>query len=177
MRKIAVVGSPGSGKSTLARQLGEILDIPVFHLDLLFWSPGWRPSSQDEFACAQQNIISAHKRWIIDGNYSSTLPLRMKACDTLVFLDLPRNLCVRRVIMRSLRGRFAGRRPDMPPGCPERLDRDYLRFLMHVWRFPHGGRFRIFELIGTYCREDHVHRIANLEQLEDFISACRGRAR
>lgn len=67
-----------------------------------------------------------------DGNYSRTLPLRSEKADTLVYLDLPRSLCLWRVIWR--RATNHGRtRPDMTEGCPERLD---LLFLKWIWTFP-----------------------------------------
>ncbi|MFZ0474158.1 MAG: topology modulation protein, partial [Halobacillus sp.] len=42
MKRIMVMGiSAGAGKSTFARQLGDQLNISVFHLDVFYWKPGW----------------------------------------------------------------------------------------------------------------------------------------
>ena len=88
MDKIVIIGSSGSGKSTLAARLGPILNLPVYHLDRLFWRPGWQETPRDEWRMLQQKLC-AEPQWIIDGNYSGTLDVRLAACDTVIWLDLP----------------------------------------------------------------------------------------
>lgn len=130
MKKIMVIGSPGSGKSTFSRELAEITGLPLIHLDKLFWRPGWVHCSREEF----DRLLTAElekDRWIIDGNYSRTIELRLKYADTVIFFDYPRRVCLWRVIKRILGGR-GNVRPDMGEGCPERLD---FEFLKYVWNF------------------------------------------
>ena len=85
MRKIIIIGSGGSGKSTLARKLGEMTRIPVFHLDALYWKPGWVPTPREEWNARVKALVN-QDQWIIDGNYGGTLNIRMTEADTIIFL-------------------------------------------------------------------------------------------
>ena len=128
--KILILGCCGSGKSTFAIQLSEKTGIPAIHLDQLFWKPGWVESSKPEF---DQTLLAALDRpeWIIDGNYSRTLPQRLRACDRVFLFRLPRRVCLCGILRRYLR--YHGRtRPDMTGGCPEQLDGEFLRY---TWNF------------------------------------------
>lgn len=100
MKRIAIIGSPGAGKSTLAWQLGEILGLPVFHLDRLFWKPGWIPSPKSLWIAMQSTLVTRDS-WIIDGNYGSTLHIRVEAADTIIFLDFPRYICLGQAVKRA----------------------------------------------------------------------------
>src|SRR4051812_13992982 len=110
MRRVMVVGCAGAGKSTLARKLGALLNLPVVHLDRHFWRPGWQLPDMSEWR-AHADELAAQPAWIIDGNYSNTYETRMARADTLVWLDLPRAVCIRRVLLRTLTG-YGWSRPD-----------------------------------------------------------------
>ena len=134
MERILIIGSGGAGKSTLSRELANFLNIPVIHLDQLFWHPGWIETPREEWVKTIEAKL-AEPKWIMDGNYGGTMDLRLAACDTAIFLNLSRWTCLRRVIGRSLR--FRGKaRPDMKEGCPETMDVEYLKFLHYVWTYP-----------------------------------------
>src|SRR5215510_1198271 len=108
MKKILVIGSGGSGKSTVATRLGALLDLEVIHLDQFFWRPGWISLSPEDWAQTVTELLD-RESWIIDGNYSGTLELRFRKCDTIIFLDLSRWLCLWRIVTRALRYRNANR--------------------------------------------------------------------
>src|SRR4051812_11836598 len=97
MRRVVVIGSGGAGKSTLARRIGERLGLPVIHLDAEHWQSGWIEPSKEEWARRVSELVKADA-WVIDGNYGGTMDSRLAACDTAIFLDLPRSLCVVRVV-------------------------------------------------------------------------------
>src|SRR5688500_12440346 len=119
MQRILVIGSGGAGKSTFAAELARRLALPLIHLDALYWKSEWTPTPKDKWARLVAKA-AAGERWIMDGNYGGTLDLRLGYCDAVVFLDMPRLLCLWRVVRRSIR--FHGRsRPEMSDGCPERL--------------------------------------------------------
>jgi hypothetical protein len=86
--RTAIVGCGGSGKSQLARSLGRVLGITPVHLDGLYYDAGWKPLDQEKFADLQRELVTG-SRWIIDGNYASSLPIRLQSADTVIFFDLP----------------------------------------------------------------------------------------
>lgn len=141
--KIVIFGCGGSGKSTLARELGAILQIPVTHLDRLYWRPGWQHVTEQEFD-ALLNERLEEENWIIDGNFNRTLPLRLECCDIAIYLDFSRFTCLRGVIGRVIR--YYGRtRPDMGEDCPDKFD---LEFLSWVWNFNRKHRSGYYQLLS-----------------------------
>jgi adenylate kinase family enzyme len=132
MRRVLVIGSGGAGKSTLARRIAERTGLPLIHLDALYWKPGWVETPKAEWDRVVDQLI-ARDTWVMDGNYGGTLPQRLAACDTVVFLDIPRLRCLGRVLLRGMR-HFGRTRPDMAPGCPEQLPS--LEFLQWIWTYP-----------------------------------------
>jgi adenylate kinase family enzyme len=131
MNRLMIIGAPGSGKSTLARVVGARTGLPVIHFDHIFWQPGWveRPKAQQKelaLALEQQDM------WVCDGNFTTTWPSRAARADRVVWLDLPMPLRFWRVLRRWWR--YRGRpRPDSAPGCPERLDREFLVYVLTTW--------------------------------------------
>ena len=91
-RRVVVTGLAGSGKSTLAVALAAKTGLPVIHLDLYFWKPGWVAPSETEWR-EKQRVVLAGDAWIADGNYHETLDLRLERADTVVVLDMPWWLC------------------------------------------------------------------------------------
>ena len=118
----------GAGKSTLSRRLGNILGLPVVHLDQLSWQAGWQEVPRNEFL-RRINAALSEEAWIIDGNYGATLDHRLARAQAVVWLDYDRWTCMGRVLGRITTG-YGRVRPDMAPGCPEQLS---LEFLHWVW--------------------------------------------
>lgn len=102
MKKVAIIGCGGSGKSYLARELGKILDAPVTHLDAAFYDDEWNELPMDKFAEVQRELV-AQPRWVIDGNYNSTLQIRLEACDTVVLMDVSTAAALWGVFSRQIR--------------------------------------------------------------------------
>src|SRR5262245_7028085 len=153
VKRVLIIGSGGSGKSTLARQLGERLGLPVIHLDAHYWNPGWVATPPEEWQKRVQRLI-AEPEWVMDGNYGGTLDIRLAAADTVVFLDLPRIVCLWRIVTRA--ARYWGRtRPDIAPNCRERLDWE---FVVWVWTYPDRRRPDILKRL----RELDLTRVAVL---------------
>lgn len=92
--KVIVIGCPGSGKSTFARALGAVAEIPVYHLDLLNWNPDKTTVPKEVFRRRLHEVMQKD-RWIIDGNYNSTMELRLQQCETVFFLDYPVDFALR----------------------------------------------------------------------------------
>ena len=84
MRKISIIGSGGAGKSTFAKRLSSILEVPVYHLDSMFWKPGWVETEREEWADLQRSVCEKSE-WILDGNYGGTIDVRLRTSDTVIF--------------------------------------------------------------------------------------------
>ena len=143
MERIMIIGCGGSGKSTLARQLGEKLNLPVVHLDKLFWKPGWVESAKEEIDAKIMEEL-CKPQWIMDGNYNRTLPRRLRYCDTVIYLDFSRFACLMGVAKRIITT-YGKVRPDMGEGCPERFDLDFLKW---VWNFNKNKREEYYRLLN-----------------------------
>ena len=143
MERILIIGCGGAGKSTLARQLGELTGLPVVHLDKLFWHPGWVESTKEEIDAKIAAALD-EPQWIMDGNYNRTLPLRIRKCDAVIYLDFSRFACLMGVAKRVLTT-YGTVRPDMADGCPERFDLDFLRW---VWNFNKNKREQYYRLLN-----------------------------
>ena len=143
MERIIIIGCGGSGKSTLARQLGQLLDLPVVHLDKLFWRPGWVPVSHEEFDVLHHEALLGEK-WIMDGNFDRTMEVRIARCDTIIYLDFNRITCLLGVLKRVITT-YGKVRPDMGEGCPERFGWDFLKW---VWNFNKKKREKNYRLLN-----------------------------
>ncbi|WP_217585833.1 topology modulation protein [Lentibacillus saliphilus] len=174
MKKIMVIGvSAGAGKSTFAMKLGEKLGIHVYHLDALFWKPGWVQTMDEEFAEAQTHIIKNEQKWIIEGNYSSTYSIREEQADTIIYLELPLWLCLYRVVKRFITYR-GQTRPDMAVGCSEKLDWTFIKFIVTTYRRRKKNmaeRCVAFEKMGN---ERRAYRLKGRKEVQEFIQTIDG---
>lgn len=165
MRKVLVIGPGGAGKSTLASQLGELLNIEVLHLDKLYWHPGWIETPKDEWLVTVEELVRRDS-WVMDGNYSGTLDVRYKACDTIIFLDISRTICLWRVLKRAIMYR-RNSRPDMADGCPERLT---LEFILWIWNYPRRTRPKIVRMLESHPAEKKIVWLRSQSDVETFLS-------
>jgi adenylate kinase family enzyme len=165
MQRIAIIGCSGTGKSTLARKVGARLDLPVVHLDALFWEPGWKEAEPEAFRARVAKAL-AGGRWVSDGNYNTrTFDLRLPQADLIVWLDQPLWLRFVRVAWRAFRHRRGGRL-DMGPDCPEKLDRAFLAF---IWNFDRVTRPRIEAAIARLAPHVPLVRLRGDAQIAAFL--------
>ena len=167
MDRVLIVGSPGSGKTTLGRIIAEKFGLPLVHLDKLFWREGWVEAPREEFD-ALLTAELAREKWIIDGNYSRTLNMRLERADTVIFLDYPSPVCLFRVLKRVV-GSYGRTRPDMGEGCPERLD---IEFLSYVWSFRNKHRPGIVERLSA-AKNVEIITIRNRREYKAFMDRIR----
>ncbi len=160
MNRVIVIGCPGSGKSTFSRRLHEITQIPLFHLDLMFWNADKTTVERPIFLDRLQKVMD-QDRWIIDGNYSTTMKMRMEACDTIFFLDYDVDLC-----LGGIRDRRGKPRGDMPWIESGEEDRDFLSF---VRNFHIENRPIIMELLENF-RQKTIVVFHNREECHRWLS-------
>ena len=165
MERVMIIGCSGSGKSTLARKLGEKTGLPVVHLDRIWWKPGWVESSREEFDEKLLREIE-RPRWIMDGNYSRTMPQRFVRCDMVIYLDFNRVKCLWGVIKRVVTN-YGKTRPDMGENCPERIDWAFLKW---VWNFNKKNRKRNYCWLAN-LRGKKVIILKNRRHVRKFLES------
>jgi adenylate kinase family enzyme len=158
-KRVAVIGCPGGGKSTFSRALRDRVDLPLYHLDAIYWREDRTHLSREEFYPLMREII-AREEWIIDGNYNSTLEWRVAACDLLIFLDYPTEVC-----LEGVRARRGQKRSDMP--WVEDVDDE--EFLAFIRAFETESRPRILELIEKYP-DKAVVTFRTREEAEGYLA-------
>ncbi len=160
MKKVIIIGCPGSGKSTFARKLQVVSALPLYHLDLLYWKPDRTIVPREEFLEKLCQIMT-EEQWIIDGNYASTMELRMKACDTIIFLDYPPELC-----LSGAQERKGKLRPDLP--WVETDDFDDSEFMEYIRKFHEVNRPIILKMLEKYSDKEIVV-FHNREEADEFL--------
>lgn len=166
MNRIMIVGQPGSGKSTLARRLGDLTGLPVVHVDLIHWMPGWveRPKPE-KIALAHE--IEARAAWIFEGGLSATWENRASRAEMLIVLDMAFGLRIWRVFWRTIR-HWGRTRPDLPDDCPERFDRD---FWLWIWNTRKVNRRKMLALAEAARKDTEVHVLTSPGAVADFLHA------
>ncbi|PTQ85499.1 adenylate kinase family enzyme [Trichococcus patagoniensis] len=165
-KRIVVIGCSGSGKSTFSRKLHHLTGNPLYHLDKLFWLPDWELRSAEEQDRIQKERIKEDK-WIIDGNYQRTLPIRLGRADTVIFFDYPRRVCLYRALKRVLLNRKRTR-SDMGEGCPERFDWEFMKF---IWNFNKNNRPGLVALLGQVPDGIVIHHFRRPREAADCLWA------
>lgn len=164
MKKVVIIGSGGAGKSTFARRLHEMTGLNLIHLDKLYWKPNWVEPMKEDW----ENFLETELKkdeWIMDGHFGGTLELRLKYCDTAIFLDLPRTVCIYRAVKRWIKY-YGTNRPDMTEGCNEKID---LEFLGWIWNFPTIKKPKIEEKLRIFEKEKKVIRLRSQKEVENFF--------
>jgi adenylate kinase family enzyme len=167
MDKIVIIGSPGAGKSTLARKLGRKLHIKVVHLDRKFWQPGWKEKPRDTRIDILKKLVQ-EKQWIIEGTYLDSSEPRLRAADTIIFLDIHPFLCLQRVIMQHYK--YQGQpRHDLMEGCEDKLT---MIRILKVLVFPFRGRRTLEKKLRNFKFDEakHITWLRSPKDVEDFVA-------
>ena len=165
MRRILVIGPGGAGKTVFSKSLGQVLNLPVVHLDSLYWHPGWRPTPPEEWDRLVDGITHGPS-WILDGNYGRTLERRLAKADSIFFLDLPRLLCIWRVLRRRV-AYSGGSRPSVTEGCPERVTWEFIRW---IWTFRKRKRPGIHALLREVETEKVVTVLRSPTEVRAYLA-------
>lgn len=166
--RILVLGASGAGKSTLARQLGGLLGLPVIHLDQHYHGPGWQEPPREVWDARVAELVG-RDRWIIDGNYARSLELRLARADVAIWLDFPRRIYLARALKRVLTHRGEVR-PDAAPGCEERFDWAFFKW---IWRWPRESRPAVERALAASTVP--VVRLASPRELAKLLASLQTR--
>ena len=160
MKKVIIIGCPGSGKTTFAKKLHEATGLPLYHLDAIWHKPDKTHISREEFDARIQEIF-AEDSWIIDGNYSRTIEMRLRECDTVFLFDLPTDVCLQGATERLGKGRY-----DMP-WIENELDPSFRR---EIEEFKDKKLPEIYGLLEKYRREKEIIVFKTREKAEQFLA-------
>lgn len=163
-----VIGvSAGVGKSTFSRRLGEALGIEVYHLDRYFWKPNWVQATMEEFSQAQRAIVNHQSSWIIEGNYSGSIDIRVEHADTIIYLELPLHICLYRVVKRWL-SNIGNTRADMGEGCKEKLDWAFIKFIYTTY---YRRKKEMKERFRVYRTKRKVIVLKSRKEIEAYLQS------
>ena len=171
-RHVLVTGMAGSGKSTFSRALSAKTGLPVIHLDVHFWKPGWVAPSDGEWREKQRSLL-AGDAWIVDGNYHETLDLQLERAETVVFLDTPWWVCMARAFARGLR-KPGG---ELPEGCDDllwRRLRDEWRLVFVIGRNRRSEPERDLAIISEHGQHAALHVLGSKRAATEFLDALDG---
>ena len=159
MKKVIVIGCPGSGKSTVSRALHNKTGIPLYHLDMMYWNADKTTVEKIVFLERLSTVLEKDE-WIIDGNYGSTMELRMAACDTVIFLDYPLDVC-----LDGIKERRGKPRSDMP-WIETEEDAEFIEFIKS---YNEQQKPKVLELLEKYD-DKNIIIFKSREEADAFLN-------
>jgi len=161
MRKITIIGCAGSGKTTFAKKLSKKLDLPLHTIDSIYYRENWEKLSQDEL---RDKLVSIMKTdgWIIDGQYTKHIPLRLEFVDTVIFFDISKLIAIQRILKRYVMQKI---------GKETRLGNNKVHFPWHqmklVLTYP---RRYVYELLRCIQKDKTVIVFKNSREADTFLN-------
>ena len=163
VKRILVIGCPGSGKSYFAKRLGAILNLPVIHMDNLYWSKDKKSITREELQNKLKPLLEQDS-WIIDGNYHNTLKMRLKYATDVFFLDVSREECI-----KGMLDRIDQERDDIP-WVETREDAEELI----AWTEDYESRTKIEEeAMLKEHKEVNVHRFKSRQEIDAYLESIK----
>ena len=173
MRKVSIIGCAGAGKSTFAVELGSLLDLPVIHIDAVFWGPDWERPPPEEWQRRHRELL-ARDAWIMDGNYGGTMKERIGASEST--FGNPAGLVSFHLsfpgVQTGAQGQGRGRsRPDLHPGCMEKLpDGEFLKW---IWDYPKTRLPGVLQLLEGVMHEKRVVILRSNADVAGFLDTLK----
>lgn len=160
MKKIVIIGCPGSGKSYFSKQLKEKLNIPLYHLDLIWNKEDKTTLTREEFDIELQKIFNIDN-WIMDGNYQRTLDLRISNATTVILLDYPLDVCLNGALSR------VGIKRDDMPWKEETLDEN---FKQNIIKFSENNLPEIYKILDKYKDKKEIIVFKTRQESQEYLN-------
>ncbi|KGD94410.1 ATPase AAA [Rhizobium sp. YS-1r] len=170
--RILVVGCSGGGKSTLSQKIARRFGLVYISIDRdVLWLPGWMQRERGE----QRRIIEKlilQDRWVMDGTNPSTFDIRVPRSDIVIWVRMPRLVCVWGILSRAAK-HWGRTRPDMAPGCPEKVDWEFFRF---VWTWEQKFAQRVLAGLAEHAGEKPVLMLKSRREMRELLDLVGARA-
>jgi adenylate kinase family enzyme len=163
-KRIAIFGCAGSGKSTLAFKLHHKLNLPLYHLDQFYWKPNWQMPDFNEFRKTHDELCE-RENWIIEGMYTRALMHRLDRADIIIYLDMPRWLCMYQTLKRLV-WHYGRLTPSSAQECPERFD---VAFLKWIWNYRKRFHPTIMSMIDMCDQDKKVYTLTSRKDIKKFL--------
>ena len=160
MKKIVIIGCPGSGKSYFSKQLKDILNIPLYHLDLIWNKEDKTTITREEFDIELQKIFDT-ENWIMDGNYQRTLDLRISNSTTVILLDYTLDVC-----LNGATSRVGIKRDDMP-WKEDKLDENFKQYIID---FSKNNLPEIYNIIDKYKDKKEIIIFKTRQEADEYLN-------
>ena len=159
LQRILVIGCPGAGKSMFSRKLRDATGLPLHYLDMLWHKADKTNFTREEFDQKLHQIITKEK-WIIDGNYSRTLEVRLNKCDTVFLLDFPLEVC-----LAGAKSRIGRKREDLP-WIEDEFDEEFKQWIID---FPKTQLPLIYELLKKYQSSKEIVVFRSRQEANNYL--------
>lgn len=164
MQRVAIIGCGGSGKTTVGRRLAAAIGTTITHLDAVYYDDQWNKLPPEKFAAVQEELVAA-PTWVIDGNYASTLPIRLRRATHVIFLDLPATTCLWGIAQRRLR--YRGGQHDQA-GVYDRINWGFIKY---IWGYRKDMVPRVQALIQEHAQHAETHIVRSRRAANELAAS------
>ena len=170
--KINVIGTSGSGKSTFAKKLSEALKCSYIEMDKIFWGPNWKWPSDEEFFGKLRKALS-EPRWVLDGNYTRTIPIKWESVELVIWLDYSFSRTLFQAIRRAALRAWSKEELWEGTGNRESFRKSFFSKESIIWWTitTHGKVRKKYESYMVDSKYSHIKfvRLRNHKEAEEFL--------